>query len=308
MFKSILVPLDGSPLAERALPYAVAVARAHRGRLALVRAALDHTFPGTDPTEKQTAVMREAEAYLEQMAGRIAARDLPIDTGVSYGGAVEGILLEADIRHADLILIATHGRSGLGRWVYGSIAEAVLARATVPVLLVRAWDQPPGAAPFGDQPRILVPLDGSPFAEEALPAALSMARALKGRLVLLHAVSPAETTALPEQGLLGVQATAAEREAAAHQYLVGLLGSLAGERVQAQPVVRAGLPAGAIAEVVREYGVTLVAMATHGRTGLPRLVMGSVADTVLRRSNLPLLLVRPQAIAEAGVPARVAAL
>ena len=102
MLKSVLVPLDGSALAERGLPYAEVIARAFGGRLALVRAALDHTFPGTDPTEKQTAIMREAERYLEQVAQRIGSDGLTIDTGVAYGGAVEGIILEADIRHADL--------------------------------------------------------------------------------------------------------------------------------------------------------------------------------------------------------------
>ena len=153
--KTILVPLDGSPLAERAIPYAAAIARATDGRLAIVRTAHGVARPGGDETQARAKVMEEAETYLEAMASRLAEYKLPIDTGTNGDDTVNGIMLEVNFRNADMVVMATHGRSGLGRWLYGSVAEGVLRHATVPVMLIPAWLPEAGEAPLGAAPAMV---------------------------------------------------------------------------------------------------------------------------------------------------------
>lgn len=298
MFTTILVPLDGSPLAERALPHAEVIARATNARIALVRAAQEFALPGVDATPGRVKVMAEAEDYLTAIAERLIAAGLTVDTGVVNDNPTATILSEAEIRPADLIVMATHGRGGLGRLVYGSVAEAVLRRTTVPLLLVRAWGEESQAAPFADRPRLLVPLDGSAFAEEALPVAAKLGAALGGELVLLHAVSPFEQAFMPEALLANFPKEEAARGEEARSYLHNLVARSAIGGCQAHFDVRLDVPTLAIEEAVRDHQASLVVMATHGRTALGRFVMGGIADAVLKHSRVPLLLVRPRHLAD----------
>ena len=146
----ILVPLDGSTLAEGALAQATELARQSGSTLLLLRAAEAHTFPGADPTEAQVTVVREAEEYLGGVAKSLRAQGLAkVETSVWYGPAPLVIVEAARMRKADLIVMSTHGRSGLGRLILGSVAESVVRGTAVPILLLRA----PGApvvAPAGD--------------------------------------------------------------------------------------------------------------------------------------------------------------
>lgn len=294
MLKTILVPLDGSPLAERALPIAQRLAADRNSRVLLMRAALAHAFPGTDPAERQAHVIDEAEDYLEVVAARLSAAGLTVATAVPYGPAADAILDEVRINKPDLIVMATHGRSGLGRWLYGSVTEAVLARSPVPVLTVRAWqDQPPISQPFQAR-RLVVPLDGSPFAEAALPVARDLAAALGAELLLLQAVMVPVDLGEPGYGrsVAALEHDLGDRAAAAREYLATVRARLAAEQPSCQVgiEVRYGAPVEAIASAA---GAGLVVMATHGRTGLARMFLGSVAAAVLREGVTPLLLVRP---------------
>lgn len=289
MQKTILVPLDGSPLAERALPAALVLVRT----LAL-------------PTSSATAIgsggqsSPEAEAYLGGHADRLTARGIDTDTRVIYGDAAEGILQEATSREATLIVMATHGRTGLGRLVYGSVAEAVLRRTTTPLLLVRAWEEGTEPPPLAAHPRILVPLDGSPFAEEALPIAANLAMALGGELVLLHAVSPIEPVIYPELAYIPWPEGREERLVAGREYLHELVARSATGGCQVHFDVRLDVPTLAIAEAARDHGAALVAMATHGRGALGRLALGGIAHATLTHTRVPLLLVRPQRLPTEG--------
>jgi nucleotide-binding universal stress UspA family protein len=136
----ILVPLDGSQLAEQALDKALEVAEPGAPPLLLlVRAAEASAWPGVDPTEGQIEVVREAEQYLEAVKARLASRGiLRVQTSVWYGAPAPAIVEAAHVAKADLIVMTTHGRSGLGRLVLGSVAEAVLRGTTTPILLLRA--------------------------------------------------------------------------------------------------------------------------------------------------------------------------
>jgi len=138
MFKRILVPLDGSSLAEAILPQVQELAKALGAELFLVRAAAAHVFPGADPTEEEVDVVQKAEAYLAEVAGRLRDAGIPIHTAVRYGEAAEEILEHIGVNAIDLVAMSTHGRSGLSRLVLGSVATQVVHHATVPVLLMRA--------------------------------------------------------------------------------------------------------------------------------------------------------------------------
>jgi nucleotide-binding universal stress UspA family protein len=185
MLNKILVPLDGSELAERALTYATALAGATGANLLLVRAAFSHTLAGVDPRERQLGAVAEAEAYLQQLATKLRDRGFVCETVARYGHAPECITESARTRHADLIVMATHGRTGPGRWVLGSVAEAVVAASPIPALVQRAWQPLFGKPLLSDKPRVIVPLDGSAFAETALEAGASLAEDLGAKLILI---------------------------------------------------------------------------------------------------------------------------
>lgn len=139
----ILVPLDGSRLAEAVLPKAVEAARASGAKVELLRAVEAHTFPGADPTESQIKVVREGEEYLAEVAARLKADGVQdVGTSVWYGSAAYAIVEAARLHKVDLIAMTTHGRSGLGRLILGSVAESVLRGTTTPVLLVRVPEAP----------------------------------------------------------------------------------------------------------------------------------------------------------------------
>ncbi|MBI4495842.1 MAG: universal stress protein [Deltaproteobacteria bacterium] len=137
MFQKILVPLDGSKLAEGILPRVEWLAKIHDGEVALLRVALAHTFPGSDPVEQQVQVVREAEEYLAKVEADLKAVGVRVSSVVRYGQDAQEIVSHARERNFDLIAMSTHGRTGLSQWVLGSVASKVIHAATVPILLCR---------------------------------------------------------------------------------------------------------------------------------------------------------------------------
>jgi nucleotide-binding universal stress UspA family protein len=199
MFRTLIVPLDGSEQAERALPYAVRLAETGGGRLVLVRAALGPPPSGQTWELEQTAAFDEASEYLADVARKLATR-APVAWSVPYGHAPEKILDVVQQFDADAIVMTTHGRTGLVHLVRGSVAEAVLAQSHVPVLVLHTRASEAAAAPFDvSTARILLPLDSSPFSETAVPVATSMLGSA-GELVLLMVVEPPERVQRPESG------------------------------------------------------------------------------------------------------------
>jgi nucleotide-binding universal stress UspA family protein len=141
--RKILVPLDGSVFAEAALEEAAELAGDKHATLMLLRAAEATTFPGVDPTEAEVQVVQEAEQYLDQLAARLAARGIKdVETSVWYGPPDAAIVEAARARKPDLIVMSTHGRSGLGRLIVGSVAESVLRGTRTPILLLRTPEAP----------------------------------------------------------------------------------------------------------------------------------------------------------------------
>jgi len=138
MFKRMLVPLDGSSLAEAVLPQVQDLVKALGAEVFVLRVAAAHVFPGVDPTEKEVDVVQKAEAYVTEVADRLRTAGILVHSSVRYGEAAEEILGHIRDNAIDLVAMSTHGRSGLSRLVMGSVAEQVVRHATVPVLLMRA--------------------------------------------------------------------------------------------------------------------------------------------------------------------------
>jgi nucleotide-binding universal stress UspA family protein len=197
---------------------------------------------------------------------------------------------------ADVIVMATHGRSGLGRWLYGSVADDVLRHAAVPVLLVPAAGAGEAVWAPDTAHRVLVPLDGSALAEEAVPPALELAAALGADLHLLRVIETLTAAYAEGYASTALDTTGALDEARA--YLDGVAAPLRARGLTVDAGVAAvdGPALTGLAAAARVRPAPAIASATLGRGGLARLVLGSVATGTLQRANVPLLLVRPMAM------------
>ena len=297
MYRTILVPLDGSALSERALPVAIHLAQITNAQVVLVRSAWVHHMTEFDDPEREIKALEEAEHYLNEVKGHFDDAGIVVDTAVPFAPPAEGILVEADLRRADLIIMSTHGRSGMGRWVFGSVAEEVLHKSPTPVMLVRAWDTHRTAEVEPQPSQVLVPLDGSVFAEAVIPYATELAKLLNGTVVLVRVVPMPVVWASPLAGQpYPTLEIVNEEEAEARAYLEDLATRVRQEGVRVQTILRVDVVSRAIVEESHLPGLAYVVMATHGRTGLKRALFGSTALEVMHRGTPPLMLVRPQGL------------
>ncbi len=288
MLRRILVPLDGSPFGESSLPFALELARRGSGSIELVHVR---------PASGDSAPDADGAARLRQLAGRIEAETGVETCSVLLTGDVVTELERRATESADLIAMATHGRTGPSRAWLGSLAEALVSRAGVPLLLIRPPEEGQAGLGASAVDHLLIPLDGSAFAEQVLPLAQAvLALGSDARATLLVSVS-AEDAASKFAGPAPYDVRA-ERDRA-EAYLERVLGRMAvptGRRIIVSDSV-----ARAILQVAAEDDVDLIAMATHGRSGLTRLLLGSVADKVLRGTHKPVLLLRRGVQPMAGV-------
>jgi nucleotide-binding universal stress UspA family protein len=288
---TLLVPLDGSELATRALPYAAALARRTRGRVLLV-----HVGPVTTLYEGQRrttiAASSDVQSLLADAAEWLRTQGVDSDSAVVDGEVPPNILRVAREQGADVVVMSTHGRGGLGRVLYGSVADRVVREAALPVMLVPAATEV--AWPDEGPLRILLPLDGSDPAERALGPLGELAGAMGAELVLLRVVEPARP-AVQRAGFPPTYAvpTAPDPEPeleAARAYLEDVAARLRGKAPVVGVRAEVGSPATTIAALARAEAAHLIAMATHGRGGLTRLVMGNVATGTLQHATTPVLL------------------
>jgi nucleotide-binding universal stress UspA family protein len=293
MKQPILVPLDASALAEQALPFAEALAEASGSPLLLLCASYVASVPGLDVAEEQARVVTDAELYLRRVATRLKRSGIAVETCAPYGVAGQAIAREARVRRAWLIVMATHGRGGLERALLGSVADGVVRQSPVPVLLLRAWHSGDSRARLLGSGPILVPLDGSAHAEEVLPIARALASMLGTRMIVARAIPPPDTALTPDGmavALFTEDRAVAEREARA--YLARVAATFAEQDTAVETLVRHGEPAATIAAIAEEQGAALTVLATHGRSGLDRLLMGSVAERIVQHGATPVVLVR----------------
>jgi nucleotide-binding universal stress UspA family protein len=317
MFQRILVPLDGSKRAERAIPVATRIARAAGGSVIVVQVVSTDIglYLVPQPTLTGQIIDAEeasAEKYLRDIATSINRDGVPTETEALFGSPTSTILSFAHSHHADLIVLCSHGYTGVARWVLGSVAEKVVRHAPVPVLVLREG----GPVPADESPtrplRALVPLDGSTRAKAAIEPAASLIAGLaapaQGALHLVRVVKPV----IPER---------AEKDPEAREHCLykakrylnstvehlreGLVApavadlklpvtwSVAVDTDVAEAIVRVAVN-GEDAEGVGVFGgCDIIAMATHGREGLQHWTIGSITERVLHTTKLPLLIVRP---------------
>ena len=296
VFRHLLVPLDGSQLAEAALPVAATLAR-RLGACVTLLHVVERGAPGTVHGEPHLTRPAEAEAYLGQVAQWLAGQSLRADflvhlNGDDVGGCIAGRAVDIQ---ADLIVLCTHGRSRFRALLFGRVAQQALIQGTTPVLLV----PPTGMGrqqPFGCS-RLLVPLDGSETAETALPAAAAVARACGAEALLMWVVPTVETVSgeWAVATRLMPTATAALLDAEADQattYLQRVAARLHDEGVAAAAMVARGEPVRMVRDAVAKQAIDLVVMATHGRAGAAAVWEGSVAVRLAAQAACPMLLVR----------------
>jgi nucleotide-binding universal stress UspA family protein len=301
MFKHILVPLDGSHFAEAAVPYAVELARSANARLTLVLAhepalALAGMGEAPPPIELEQQVREQESQYLSETAGMLVASGYPLTRFEELDGAAGPELAEAATRiGADLVVMATHGRGAIGRLWFGSVADYLVRHLTIPVLLVHPAREPTRAGPPALR-SILVALDLSDAALAALEPVVAMAQLTQGHVTLVHVMEPLfrmEAPGFPFPVPLD-PAFLEQSEAQAQKRLDEVADGLRDRGISVcSRVVTSTGPAAGLLDVLAGERFDLIALTTHGAGGVKRLLLGSVADKVIRGTEKPVLVVRP---------------
>ena len=307
MYIRILVPLDGSRLSEQVISYVLPIAEKLKAHVQLLRViepvdpALADPAHGRFLDQISTSMRNQAEDSLGTIRSAFTEAGVEVSSEACEGSPASSIVAEANKDPATLIAMSTHGRSGVARWVMGSVTDKVLHSVQNPLLIVRPEDG--DATTETNIQTIVVPLDGSALAEQVLPHVMTVAKALDCKISLIRVtLSRAEymsyMSSLPVDSDFSrynqsYEEFAQMANAEATEYLHKVKAML---EKQGAPSVEERLlhahPATAIIDIARETSDNLVAMTTHGRSGIGRWALGSVADRVIRGSGDPVLLVR----------------
>lgn len=298
MYKTILVPLDASAFAEEALPMAALLAKTVGAELHLVHVIrpsydVDFKTPQEDLAWRQE-IRDGAERYLEEHAAALRTQGLSALTAVMEGGVGDALTAYADEQEVDLVVITTHGSGGVQRWWLGSVADELIRTGTTDLMLVRPWDDTSDREKSVSRfRRVLVPVDGSRFAEGALERARALSQRFEGRVRALRVVpQPLELTSI--YGMPGVEFAGAGHDARleeAEEYIKGLVGKYDDPAVNGGVIEGVGAAEGVI-EAAKEWDADLLTLSSHGRGGTERVVLGSVADKIIRGTTRPVLVVR----------------
>ena len=314
----IIVPLDGSCFGEHALPYALSIA---------TKAASASSFssrprnPGRRFTSVEMAILEgpldpaicaRKEEYLDKLATELRSlAPVPVSVVLLEGNAVDSLVEYAQQASAGMIVMTTHGRSAFGRFWLGSVADRLIRHAPIPVLLVHGSKEPVDLKRQIDLKKMLAPLDGSPLAEQVLQPALNLAGLFDSRCELLRVFQEMMTMDfyppfMPPEAFdpksreqlqkLAVKerSIAEDLKLYAEQYLERVASSFRSQRKTVETVVRDSFnSADGILEEAQKSKADWIALATHGRVGLPRLMLGSVADKVIRGAAVPVFVYHP---------------
>jgi nucleotide-binding universal stress UspA family protein len=303
-----MVPLDGSPFGEYALPLALGIARRAGAEVELIHV---YTLPipsvltnglvvpvPVEPPPEQA--WERARAYLDQLADCLSERwEVPIEPVVRAGAAADTLYHHALASNTDLVVMTTHGYGPLSRLWLGSVADQLMRRLPMPLLLV--WPHEAALDLLEEVheqafQHVLIPLDGSPLAEEVLEPAMALGKLMDAEYTLLQAIDPPLFRSIPAVHASGVDKQILEQSRAeALAYLEGVAERMRAEGLQVHTSVLHAPPSVAILDYAHEHAVDLIAMATHGRGGVARMLLGSVADKVVRGAGAPVLLQRPSA-------------
>ncbi len=287
MFNRILVPLDGSQLAKQVFPSVVELARVFDSEVVLVGVC--------EPEESDSG--QECRLYLnseaEQLKDSMEGSAANVRAVVLAGKPAEQIISYAEKNDISLIVILSHGRSGIAPWSLGGTVQKVLHRVGVPLIIVRARESPEELVKVGLFSRIIMPLDGSERGEAALPYVVELTKQLASEIILLRVVEPGkhvhtigglEYIPFKDQDIDSMKTRALK-------YLGEVSSKLAGTKATTRCEVRIGDGAREIIKVATETGCGLIAMASHGYSGIEAWVHGSVTSKILHASKQSVWLV-----------------
>jgi nucleotide-binding universal stress UspA family protein len=304
MYEKIVVPLDGSELAEGVIPHVAEIVRDRGSQVCLLAVAstgrrappvlADLLSSAAGTQEEKQRVEHELTTYLDTVAERLEPV-VSAQVSVRFGQPADEILALAAEVDAELIVMSTHGRSGIRQWVFGTVADRILHGASCPLLLVRTTPEQTKIA----YQRILVPLDGSQTAEQILPYVGALIRPNHTRVLLVSVLTNglsdrtvALLTSIPS-GLRLSTTSLPKAEIQLRAYMRSVAAALRERGAFVQIDIRRGSPAEEILTHATEAGADLITMTTHGLSGPSRWVYGNVAGKVLHSAQKPVLLVRP---------------
>ena len=324
MYKYILVPLDGSRFSQRVLPYAKRLAKGLGIPIVLFHAVEPDRFysiskdlkeemrsgsgddgvvdsMGHAPNSSDSQTPRyldliiagektTAETYLTTVAESLEQEGIDVSTIVVVGRASQSILDVASKNNGGIIAMSTHGRSGLARWVLGSVASKVVYSSNIPVMLLRPSQDAGTSIDFSN---VVVPLDGSLLSESILPTAAEVAKAMHLPVHLMQAISlTGEVWVGPEPGPYYAEDITKALEHSYDTYLDGIVEKLKEDGVEADRTVVIGPPDVKIGDIARDAGSSLIMMATRARTNMERWLFGSVTEKVIRSAAGPVMVMR----------------
>jgi nucleotide-binding universal stress UspA family protein len=314
MLQQVLVPLDGSAVAESILPHAERFARLTGSTLTLLHVVTDversqtQFWVATAPAELrqswEQAALTDTQRYLAALATRLQTAGLAVRTEVRAADDAAAAIVAYAQQEPGVVLVAmaTHGRGGLALWVLGSVATKVLRAAPKPLLLVRARED---AAPvsMAHYRTIAVPLDGSELAEQALAQLQRIPIVARATLVLIGVTPerPDGFKAWHEPAASSMPDALDSQPERYESYLRRVAQRLETSGFTVRTRLVSGVPADTILRLGFEEHADLIVMATHGRSGMSRMALGSVAEQVIRNADLPVVLVRPSAVTSIGI-------
>ena len=304
-FNRILVPLDGSTISEQVLTPVISLARSTASSVVLVRIVptggsirrmAAHPLRRSSTQDKiRIAELEEISDYLSVQAEELRSQGIEVAIDVAHGAPEEEIVVLGSRHRASLIAMCTHGRIGLRRLALGSVAEQVLRRSALPLLLYRPTEDAPQRGDAGQVgfawSKLAVPLDGSLLSEMALELAGRLALASDLQVELVHVLADTSRGPHSATGTDDAAGVAEDRQTM-ETYLSDRAGALSQQGIQASYRILNGDPSVRMVEAAQEDSDTLLVMSTHGRTGVGRMMHGSVADHLVRNSSTPVLLVR----------------
>jgi nucleotide-binding universal stress UspA family protein len=305
MIRSILVPLDGSEFGEGALSLAMSVARYANAtvHVAHVHVPLATMYAETMVSVESTLdpeLKAQEKAYVERIAHEWGGKvPFPVMSHLLEGPVAEAVLEFVAGKAIDLVVMTTHGRGAFSRFWLGSVTDELVRRLPVPILLARPREGEPALAELPPVRHILIPLDGTALGEKILEPAIELGRLMNADYTLLRVVPPMVAMVLDPAVMAvpnSLPSTEENLAVDARDYLDRVAARLKEQGLSVDTVVAIGQPPGqAFLADATDRAVDLIAMETHGRKGLTRLLLGSEADKVIRGSSIPVLVHRPLA-------------
>ena len=301
MIEKILTPLDGTEQSEAILSYVSKVASGLDVPVVLL-SVLDQGSLGVGRSYFSKLYQRAESGARERLmatAETLVEAGITVEQTVVSGRSAEEIVRAADSHHCGLVMMSTHGRNALARGILGSVTDAVVYSAHMPVLTLTPERAQTYHGEDSTLSSVLVALDGSKLAESVLPYVIDLATRLSLEIFAVRVVPPVHAfwmDRLPEE--LSEEQEQAESEA--KEYLERTASELSERGLSVQWRLLAGHPATRIVELTREMPNDIVAVATHGRSGIARLAMGSVSESIIRGSGDPVLVIRPSGHAGPG--------